>query len=281
MDTAERVACLKELDMKTAQLLGLMRYEMLMQWRRGALRVILVMFILAPLLAALLVLASMQQMDMSATQWSEFYNPEFRFTAMAIFIVLPLAPLIFIALPVLVADSIPIDRQLGTRDLFDVLPLERRVYLLGKVLGVWGGLLLTFGLAIVVLGIAFRLMHGPFSLGVWVLLWVVGIAPMALITSGISMLFSAGYPRRRPAVMTAFALIPIFVHLFASSSMMQFLMASVDPETALLQDGNGVIVGVEGITIEFVTLLGVGCIAALLGVGLWAWNWLRVQDAKL
>lgn len=267
--------------MRVMQLWGMARYEMLMQWRRGALRVIIVMFILAPLLAMILVLASAQQLDMSATQWSEFYKPEFRFTAMAIFIVLPLAPLVFIALPVLVADSIPLDQQLGTRDLFNGLALERRVYLFGKVLGVWGGLLLTFGLAIVVLGIAFRLMHGSFNLRVWVLLWVVGIAPMALITSGISMLFSAGYPSRRPAVMTAFALIPIFVYLFATSSMMQFLMASVDPETALLQDGNGVIVGVEGITIEFVILLGIGCTAALLIVGLWAWNWLRVQDAKL
>lgn len=266
--------------MRVMQLLGMARYEMVMQWRRGALRVILIMFVLAPLLAMLLILASVQQLDLSATQWSEYYQAEFRFTSMAILIVLPLAPLIFIALPVLVADSIPLDRQLGVRSLLDTLALERRIYLFGKVLGVWAGLLLGFVVAAVILGIVFRFMHGPFSLRIWLLLWAVGVAPMSLITSGIGMLFPAGYTTRRLAVMTAFACIPVFVYLFSASPLMQFLMASVTPESALIQNLSGAIVGVQGITLEFVISLMAWCLAGFFVAAFWAWNWLRTQDAQ-
>ncbi|MBZ0284162.1 MAG: hypothetical protein K8L97_25715 [Anaerolineae bacterium] len=266
--------------MRITQLLGMAHYEFLMQWRRGALRLILVMFVLAPLLAMFLILASTQQLDLSATQWSDAYSAEFRFTSMAILMVLPLAPLVFIALPILVADSLPLDRHFGVRDLLDTLALERRVYLLGKVLGVWCGLLLTLVVAAVGLGIVFRFMHGPFSLRVWALLWVVGVAPMTLITSGVGLLFPAGYATRRLAVMTVFACIPIFVHLFSTSPLMQFLMASVTPESALIQNDSGAIIGVVGITLEFVVSMVLGCLLVLLIAGGWAWNWLRTQDVK-
>ncbi len=179
------------MDRYWRQMWGIARYELRMQWRRGMLRMVMFILPLASVLVIFLLAGMQAQLSASQTQWSAAYPAEFRLTAMAIFILLPAAAPIFAALPLLLAETIPLDGKLNMRDTLDSTPLPLWVYLAGKVLGVWLGVLIALVICIPVVGAVFYWKLGAFNVWVWLQVWGAVVVPSGLLSSGMGVLFAA------------------------------------------------------------------------------------------
>ena len=98
-----------------------------------------------------------------------------------------------------VAETIPKDRQLGLGDLLDTLPLTPGIYLVGKVLSVYAGLLGILMGAMVAIGAVWWWVLGPFELGLYLQIWIVGAAPLVVLNSGLAVLLAANLTTGRQA----------------------------------------------------------------------------------
>ncbi len=211
-----------------AQLIAIMKYEIKMQWRRRALLVIFAGFLVISLLAtagmkdtpaaiiptdadpaAVVELPAHMQREGAAT----ITLGEMRFagatyaTTYAAFISMLLAML---APPVLLAEAIPIDRQIGVKAILNSLPLSRMLYLLGKLLGVWAGLLLVLGAGIVIEGLLAWFIIGPYDILSYAFICLVVVVPPVLAASGIGVLLAATQPNRRRAAVLGLLLTPLW-----------------------------------------------------------------------
>src|SRR5262245_10313066 len=132
--------------MRLIQLYGLTVYEFRMHWRRRALLIISLALLLMLVVSMLILGDSMRQ--------ANGIDPElFRRVATATVLFSTWAPFgssLAVVLPIMVADTIPLDRQYGVGELLDSFPLPYWVYLTGKLLGVWAAVLAGLG-AIMVL----------------------------------------------------------------------------------------------------------------------------------
>jgi hypothetical protein len=106
-----------------------------------------------------------------------------------------------VMIPLVVADTIPKDQQVGVRELLDTLPLSPATYLAGKLFSLWFSLLAGLGLAAFIAGIVWWLMIGPFKLDLFLDLWFVGGMLLMFINAGLSTLLAAGQPTNRRAMM--------------------------------------------------------------------------------
>jgi len=116
---------------------------------------------------------------------------------------------LFIGIPPLFSDTIPLDRQSKTRELLESLPLGKTVYLAGKVLGLW--FCLTIGLLIcaALYAVAMRLLFGVYDPLLYIALWGLIIIPASLVVSGFSILLASGVGTRRIAVLIGALLVPV------------------------------------------------------------------------
>lgn len=198
------------MNLSIAQIRGMIYYEMLIHWRRGWLRVATVTFILVPLLLMLTIKVNMPSVS------SQGYS-ERAATDLAIFITFGVLPMVIITLPVLVAETIPLDHYFGVRDILRALPLRNTTYLVGKVLGVWVGIIFSMTVSALVLGIGFWVMVSTFDLREWLAVWITGLLLFAFLSSAVSVLLAVSVPTRRRAVLVGFAMTPIFLAAFFSS----------------------------------------------------------------
>jgi len=220
-------------------------------------------------------------MSASQTQWSAAYPAEFRLTAMAIFILLPAAAPIFAALPLLLAETIPLDGKLNMRDTLDSTPLPLWVYLAGKVLGVWLGVLIALVICIPVVGAVFYWKLGAFNVWVWLQVWGAVVVPSGLLSSGMGVLFAAAQPTRRRAILVNFLLIPVFVYLYSVSPLLQVtVLASLAPEQAFDLDANGKITALRLMSGDVMALSAGLMVAALAVAGLLAWGGIRWKAGR-
>ncbi len=202
--------------MKRAQLIAMIRYELKMQWRRRELPMFMVTLVLGLLLTALgvqsLSLEMMTDLDITldASRMQSTVSVMYGWTVVLLLLIL--------AVPLIVAETIPKDRQVGVRELLDSLPLSLAVYLTGKLLSVWTGMLVGLTGVAVLYGLEGWLIHGPYELGMYLVLWMVGIAPLALFTSGMSTLLPAGQPSRRRAIVVGVAFAAYCVAMMATTS---------------------------------------------------------------
>ena len=190
------------LKLRLAQLGGIVRYEALIQWRRRGVPTLTIVF------AAILLLA-----ELAVGQMGRRLNAEAAAAGMVatsavtraqgtigMYYAWPVALLLMIlAVPPIVAEAIPRDRQEEVSELIRSLPVRDGTFLGGKLLGGWAGLLAGLIGVMALSGCAGRLLIGPYSLVAYIQLWSMGILPLAMFSSGMSILLASGQPTRRRA----------------------------------------------------------------------------------
>lgn len=190
-----------------AQLAAMIRYEFLLSWRRAALPVLVVGLMTTPLLGAFIArddFRGYRRALAAGTLSLEVAKAEI--TGQLVLVSwLGTSLIAVIMVPLVVADTIPKDRQLGVRELLDTLPLSPGAYLAGKLLSLWFGLLIGLSLAALVAGVVWWLMIGPFEVAKYLDLWFVGMLGLTFINAGTSMLLAAGQPNRRRATLVGSA----------------------------------------------------------------------------
>jgi ABC-type transport system involved in multi-copper enzyme maturation permease subunit len=184
------------------QLAGMLRYEFKLQWRRAALPSLVVGLVMTPAIGALISQYDFQgyreavangtlALDVAQTQITATMMPII-WTGVALIAIL--------MVPLLVADTISKDTQVGIREILDTLPLSPAVYLTGKLLSVWLSLLVAVGLTAALTGILWWILVGPFNVLLFWDVWFVGATLLMFINSGSSLLLAAGQPSTRRAI---------------------------------------------------------------------------------
>jgi hypothetical protein len=210
-----------------SQLGAIIRYEMLIQWRRGSLKMILILLILSPL--CLIALGNTPgAVARQALQSSSDSVLTVITTDVAVLATVSLLPLLLFGLPLYVSETIPYDRQEGVRDLLDTLPMGCGIYLAGKVLAVWVGIIVALIVSGLVSGIISTVVFGALDPQTWFVLWIGGFVVTGLFASGLSVLLASGQPNRRRALMIGFLSMPIYFAAYALSPLATFTLSSVN-----------------------------------------------------
>ncbi len=184
------------------QLGAMVRYEFLLQWRRTALPALVMGLVITPIIGAVVAQSDFQgysQALANGTLAPEVAKAEIT-AAMIPMMWLGTALVAMIMVPLLVADTIPKDRQVGVKELLDTLPLSPATYLAGKLFSVWLNLLVALGLTMVIAGLVWRLTVGPFEIGLFLELWIIAAALLIIINAGTALLLAAGQPNTRRAI---------------------------------------------------------------------------------
>lgn len=209
------------MKIKLVQLVGMIRYETKMQWRRRGLPMFMVVFGLGLLLMAL-GLRGCTAEEAAQLEASEVEVPsdviQLEATLSITFGWSVALTLLTLAIPPIVAETIPKDRQVGVRELIDSLPLSPGIYVTGKLLAVWVSMLVGLVGVAVLYGLGGWLIQGPYDLGVYLVFWTVGIVPLALFTSGMSTLLPAGQHTRRRATLVGMAFAAYCVAMMLTTS---------------------------------------------------------------
>jgi hypothetical protein len=296
------------------QLQGIIRYELLMHWRRRSLPAIIVFFLIALIGFSMISFNNEQttsgvirvnsveggvevvQIDpatgetVTATyseeqagmfpRWMRDLDlVQVQNTLKLAFMIGIAMQALLVALMPMLAETIPLDKQVKVRELLDTVPLPRAVYLGGKVLAVWIGLLI--GLALVggvfVLFCSWR--YGSFDLALYTRLWIALVFPNALIAAGFSILLNALMPSRRTAVLLGIALIPVAILMFSTIGVTLFINM-----TRVFDPTGGVGQASYDATMNyFVGEMVNGMLPfalALAAVWVMMWGLLRMQQAK-
>ena len=261
------------IPLSLAQIRGMIYYEMLIHWRRGWLRVAIVTFIVVPSLLMLAIKDGLPGVPNSGL--SRGYSVRAA-TDLAIFVTLGVLPMILITLPVLVAETIPLDHYFGVGDILRALPLRHTTYLTGKVLGVWVGIILSMVVSASVIGIIFWFMVGAFDLREWLNVWISGLLLFAFFSSAISILFAVSVPTRRRAVLVGFAMTPIFLAAFFKSPLSMYSVWVMTRSSAGVQ-GSDVMPELPPIQTPSSLALGIAGLALAWSI---AWLALRSQEAN-
>jgi pimeloyl-ACP methyl ester carboxylesterase len=212
---------------KLAQLGAMMRYELLMGWRRGTLRAILLSVLLFPqvfyLVNYLLGLAG-GPIAVYLTIWPEAVR--LKGTDAAITANITTLVMIILLLPLVLAELIPLDRQYRVREIIDTLPITRNIYLAGKLLSAWPVIVIGMALSALLSGTLAWIQNGPYYIGVLVAFWMTGLIPLALFASQVGVMLPARQSNRRHAVLmglvaaavglVAWFILPVNGFLFAA-----------------------------------------------------------------
>ncbi len=185
------------------QLGAMIRYEMILVWRRRGL-LIITLAILA--ITTLVLVSSKSQMENGRQQLVQAGLTAEDVREKTTLGLLPtywgvLFTILLITLPIVLVDTIPIDRQTGVRELLDTMPLSNATYLTGKLLGVWAAALSAIVVVMFGSGLVWWLVLGPFEISYYLEVWLVGGIPGALINAGMIIFLVIGQAGRRPALL--------------------------------------------------------------------------------
>ncbi len=195
---------------KSAQLRAVTHYEFLMHWRQ---RGLLISCVVLALLCLFMELNTHDSLLLPGViSASHEAKAEVSTTLLTSFQTL-LHSFAILLLPIVVADSIPKDKQYRISELLNVYPLSDDVYLTGKILGMWLNVLVCLGSVFLLLGVSWWLIVYPFNIADYFGLWLVGVFPVALINAALSVLIASRQTSRRSAVLlgVAFAIICVYV----------------------------------------------------------------------
>lgn len=205
--------------MHFTQLGGIVRYEMVLQWRQRMLTGVMLSLIALPLVMYVLFgqsnAAEVQRTWITAggiatdaalnvtTRYAIMY------AAMSIYLI------VLLVLPVVSADVMARDRQHGVRELLDGLPLTTGTYLTGKLLGWWAAAGMGLLAALVIVGAGLWVLIGPYHLDQFASMWLAFGWGIGLVNSGLSLLLAAGQPTRRRALIigVVFAALCLFANI--------------------------------------------------------------------
>lgn len=270
-----------------SQLRGMVIYEFKMHWRRRAL-LIVTLAITVMLLFTMVILGDILRESNSV-------DPELARRAISATIVFstwaPIGVSLALILPIMVADTIPLDTQYRVRNTLDSLPLSRPVYVAGKLLGVWAAVLAGMFAIMVASGVGWWLLGGPYDVVAYVQMWVVGVAWIAILNSGLGVLIGAGQPNRRRAILVVIFFLVLVVSVFSRSMQGDDFMGIISPMRGAIlsyylfnsrQD-----IGIESVspsltsTPEAMILTIIAGIVELVILGVVVLAWMRYQDNKV
>jgi pimeloyl-ACP methyl ester carboxylesterase len=228
-----------------AQVGAIMRYELLMSWRRGTLRTTLLSILLFPQVLYLVsyVFAPLvdEQTATSLVMWPKALL--LVGTGAAISTNITTVIMIVLLLPLMLAELIPLDRQYRVREIIDALPITRNVYLAGKLLSIWPVVVISMVLSALLGGTLTWLQNGPYHVGTLAAFWLTGLIPLALLSSQMGVMFPAGQSSRRRAILmslvavagslAAFFLLPLGGFLFAALVRMSLTLEQLGDPSAL------------------------------------------------
>lgn len=130
-------------------------------------------------------------------------------TQMVVMLVAIIFPvLVAITVVVFFAETIPLDRQYRIRELFNSAPVSSLVYLGSKLLGAWAALAITMLFVMIGFGIFARITLGAFDLTYYLQSWLLVVLPFALTCTGWSVLAASGAGSRRKAILIGLVLLP-------------------------------------------------------------------------
>lgn len=245
------------MSIAAAQLGAIIRYETLMHWRRRSLAAIIGFFLLAligfslidrtdQMTTSVLRVATVEggvevtQIDPATGEpvtsrlseadagmfplWMRDINlQDVQNTLRLAFMIAIATQALLIALMPMLAETIPLDKQVKVRELLDTTPLARALYLGGKVLGVWAGLIIGLLLVGVLFGLFCQWRYGSYDLLLYMRLWLAVVLPGALIASGFTIILNALTGSRRAAIVIGIVLIPLAVVMVSSISVSLFI----------------------------------------------------------
>ena len=271
----------------------MVRYEVLMAWRRRSLPILWILLLAGVIGFALLVnnvnrespvmdqAIQASASDANALPWTQGVDLVVAMHTLALINVL-IAGMVFymVGVTLLLGEVIPLDRQFKVRELLDTLPISRAMYLGGKVLSAWAGLLLGIVAIGVICALALRLIFGAYDVRVFVVLWVSLLVPQTLIAALLSVLCASFVSSRRSAVLIGLLVVP-FVLILAFTTVVAFAGAGalIEPIYSLgilLKPG-------EATNSEIVNRMVDTLIHfVVIGAAVWTvvWGWGRVREMR-
>jgi ABC-type transport system involved in multi-copper enzyme maturation permease subunit len=272
-----------------AQLRAIAGYEFRMHWRRRALLVMILAFVVLTGASILIAGGSLLKPEnLDETRYQQVVSAYAIFTAW-----MPLGVGLALILPVMVADTIPLDRQYGVRDLLDSLPVSRAVYLGGKLAGMWAAVLIGLGMSLAFVALAWTLRVGVFDLGSYVEMALVGAAAVAILNGGLGVLLAVGQPTRRRAILVVIGALALFIFVLPAITNNWDLRLSFNGQILnplRMPIINRYLFNVQaeaGLSIESAALMVppemvrdtiLAGLAELAAVWALAWGWLRWRD---
>jgi ABC-type transport system involved in multi-copper enzyme maturation permease subunit len=205
--------------MRFSQLSGLIRYEMVLQWRQRMLTGVLLSLIALPLI--MYVLFGQNNAAEVQRTWTiagsitteAALNVTTRYAIM--YAAMSIYLIALLVLPVVSADVIARDRQLGVREVLEGLPVTPGTYLAGKLLGWWAAAGSGLLVAMVIVGVGLWVLIGPYHLDQFAGMWIAFGWGIGLVNSGLSLLIASGQPTRHRAIIIAvvFAALCLFANI--------------------------------------------------------------------
>jgi hypothetical protein len=196
-----------------SQVRGITIYELKMHWRRRTFLVITLSMVVLVLAASLLGSSDLGQLE-SRLITSGAFSEEDAHRIVDFTILYATWPVVWVTmvfiLPIMVADVIPLDRQLKVGELLHTLPLTNAIYTWGKLLGVWVAALLCVGMVSLLTAVMWWLQVGPFDVALYLLVGFSGSMVLAILNSGLGVLLASGQPGRRRALMVVIGVLLIF-----------------------------------------------------------------------
>ncbi|MBZ0277543.1 MAG: ABC transporter permease [Anaerolineae bacterium] len=256
--------------LKFAQVTGIARYEMKMLWRGRSLRVIML-----ALLVLSVVIAAITNQNKSA-------YPGDTVTMVGSMVWSVLSVVLAFVLPILVADIIPKDQQLGVNELLETLPLPRAVYLLGKLLGVYRSLFTGLIALMLIIKIGYGLLLVNIEWRGYLEMWVIGAGGLVILNGGLGVLLPAAQPNRRRAVvlMIGVFLLPFLIDGSMSPGAIAYLSPFRSPFLMYyLSSLNGSFA--SRFTANDIQLSFFAGLMELIIVGVAVWAWPRWRETRI
>lgn len=207
------------------QIGAIVRYELLMAWRRRSLPILWIL-LLAGVVGFTLIIENTNRtqpvmndmvernIGVNAPDWVQGINLVEAANTFALINIM-IAGMVFysVGVTLMMGEIIPLDRQFKVRELLDTLPLSRTAYLGGKLLSAWAGLLLGIIIIGAISALAIRLILGVYDMRVFLAMWVTMLLPTSFVASGLSLLAASPFSSRRTAVLVGLVIIPIVLVL--------------------------------------------------------------------
>ncbi len=273
-----------------SKLSAMVRYEVLMAWRRRSLPILWILLLAGVIGFALLIQSINSQQpvmegairhtltDPNAPAWAQGIDLELTTHTLALINIL-IAGMVFymVGVTLLLGEVIPLDKQFKVRELLDTLPISRTLYLGGKVVSTWAALLAGISVIGLICALGLRLIIGAYDPRVFVALWIGLLVPQSLIAALISVLAASLVGSRRAAVLVGLLVVP-FVLILATTTAISFagVGALIEPVYSLgILLSPGAETNAEIVSRITSTLIQFVIIGGVVWVVIWGWTRLR------